>query len=189
MLVKRSHRQSRRVLNVCIAYTTQFAIGMTKVNRGKDFERQVKTAFMKIKGVSIDRLKDSMSGYMGDNTICDFIVYKKPYEFYIECKAVHGNTLNFKSDIRPNQWEGLAEKSHIEGVHAGFMIWFIDHDLTVYVGEYVLARMKASGLKSLNIKDLEHIENVQSPKLIKIEGKKKRILYDYDMNSFFKQFM
>lgn len=162
---------------------------MTKVNRGKDFERQVKSAFEKIKGVSIDRLKDSMSGYMGDNTICDFIVYKFPYEFYIECKAVHGNTLNFKSDIRPNQWEGLLEKSGICGVRTGFMIWFIDHDLTVYVDASVMANMRLSGLKSLNVKDLDYIENIQSPQLIKIEGRKKRILYDYDMNSFFNKFM
>ena len=162
---------------------------MAKVNRGKDFERQIQTAFKKIEGVSIDRLKDRMSGYAGDNTVSDFIVYKKPYEFYIECKAVHGNTLNFKSDIRPNQWDGLIDKSLISGVHAGFMIWFIDHDLTVYVGVSVLANMRASGLKSLNIKDLENLESIQSPHLIKIEGRKKRILYDYDMNSFFNKFL
>ena len=161
---------------------------MAKVNRGKDFERAVKTAFEQIEGVSIDRLKDSMSGYLGDNTISDFIVYRQPYEYYIECKAVHGNTLNFKSDIRPNQWDGLSEKSLIKGVHAGFMVWFIDHDLTVYVGVSVLAGMRASGLKSLNIKDLNYIENIQSPQLIKIEGRKKRILYEYDMNSFFNKF-
>lgn len=162
---------------------------MAKVNRGKDFERQVKSAFEKIEGVSIDRLKDSMSGYMGDNTICDFIVYKKPYEFYIECKAVHGNTLNFKSDIRPNQWEGLTEKSLINGVYSGFMVWFIDHDLTIYVDVAVLANMRASGLKSLNIRDLDYIDTVQSNRLMRIGGKKRRILFDYDMNSFFNNFL
>ena len=162
---------------------------MAKVNRGKDFERQVKSAFEKIEGVSIDRLKDSMSGYMGDNTICDFIVYKKPYEFYIECKAVHGNTLNFKSDIRPNQWEGLTEKSLINGVYSGFMVWFIDHDLTIYIDVAVLANMRASGLKSLNIRDLDYIDTVQSNRLMCIGGKKRRILFDYDMNSFFNNFL
>ena len=162
---------------------------MAKVNRGKDFERQIKSAFEKIEGVSIDRLKDSMSGYMGDNTICDFIVYRKPYEFYIECKAVHGNTLNFKSDIRPNQWEGLTEKSLINGVYSGFMVWFIDHDLTIYIDVAVLANMRASGLKSLNIRDLDYIDTVQSNRLMRIGGKKRRILFDYDMNSFFNNFL
>ena len=161
---------------------------MAKVNRGKDFERQIKSSFLKIEGVSLDRLKDSMSGYMGDNTICDFIVYRKPYEFYIECKAIHGNTLNFKSDIRPNQWEGLEMKSHIDGVYSGFMVWFIDHDLTVYVDIAVMLKMRASGLKSLNIRDLDYIESVPSKRLMKIEGKKRRILYDYDMGSFFQKF-
>ena len=161
---------------------------MAKVNRGKDFERQIKSAFERVPGVSIDRLKDSMSGYMGDNTICDFIVYRKPYEFYFECKAVHGNTLNFKADIRPNQWNGLMEKSYIEGVHAGFLIWFIDHDLTVYVDVSVMAKMRDSGLKSLNVKDLNYIENISSTMLAKIEGRKKRILFDYDMEPFIANF-
>ena len=154
---------------------------MAKVSRGKDFELEIRRAFEREKNVSVDRLKDSMSGYMGDNNICDFIVYKKPDIYYLECKAIHGNTLNFKSDIRPNQWFGLSQKNMIEGAHAGFLVWFIDHDVTYYVDIQLMNAYKGLGMKSLRY-DVEE----KSPLMFKIDGKKKRILFNYDMASFFK---
>ena len=67
------------------------------INRGKDFEAVVKDCFLTVPGVSIDRLHDQMTGFKGSTNICDFIVYKEPYEYYFECKAVHGNTLPFSN--------------------------------------------------------------------------------------------
>ena len=92
------------------------------VNRGKDFENVIKRSFEKVEGVSIDRLHDQTTGFKGSRNICDFIVYKEPYEYYIECKSVHGNTLPF-SNITDNQWTGMLEKSRIEGVFAGLICW------------------------------------------------------------------
>ena len=66
-------------------------------NRGKQFENVIKTAFEKVDGVSIDRLHDQTTGFKGSSNICDFIVYKEPYEYYIECKSVHGNLLSIYS--------------------------------------------------------------------------------------------
>lgn len=153
---------------------------MAKVSRGKDFELEIRQAFEREKNVSVDRLKDTMSGYMGDNNICDFIVYKKPRIYYLECKAIHGNTLNFKSDIRPNQWNGLSKKNMIDGVHAGFLVWFIDHDVTYYVDIQLMNSLRSKGIKSLRY---DAVAN--SPLMFKIAGKKKRILFSYNMESFF----
>ena len=55
------------------------------VNRGKDFEEHIKQAFLQVPDVSVDRLHDQTNGYLGSSNICDFIVYKKPFEYYIEC--------------------------------------------------------------------------------------------------------
>ena len=44
-------------------------------NRGKQFEEQIKKSFEKVKGVSVDRLHDQTTGYLGSTNICDFIVY------------------------------------------------------------------------------------------------------------------
>ena len=102
------------------------------VNRGKQFEEVVKESFLKLSDVSIDRLHDQTNGFLGSKNICDFIVYRKPYEYYIECKSVHGNTLPF-TNITDRQWNGLLEKSQINGVFAGILCWWVDKDVTRFI--------------------------------------------------------
>lgn len=156
-------------------------------NRGKDFECVIKECCEKVDGVSIDRLHDQTNGFAGSSNICDFIVYKKPYEYYFECKSTHSNTLSIHSNnpkkkygnISNKQWEGLLEKSPIDGVFAGVIIWFIDKDVTVFVPIDELARLRKKGHKSVHytLKDLDNY--------VLLDGKKKRVFFDYDMNSFF----
>ena len=150
------------------------------INRGKQFEGIIKDAFMKLSDVSIDRLHDQMTGYkVTSANICDFIVYKKPYEYYIECKSVHGNTLPF-SNITDNQWRGLLEKSKIEGVKAGVICWFIDKNVTLYIPIQTLETMKNLGKKSVRYDEI-------SLDCVVIPGKKKRVFFDYDMEVFFNE--
>ena len=40
-------------------------------NRGKQFEKVIKEAFERVPGVSIDRLHDQTTGYVGSSNICD----------------------------------------------------------------------------------------------------------------------
>ena len=149
------------------------------VNRGKDFEKVIKEAFEKVPGVSIDRLHDQMNGFAGSANISDFIVYNYPYEYYIECKSVHGNTLPF-SNISKNQWTGMLEKSKIDGVFAGVMCWWIDKDITLFLPIDELELEKQHGWKSVRY-DIEQDNGV-----VKIKGKKKRVFFEYDMEEFFK---
>lgn len=162
------------------------------VNRGKQFEQVIKTAFEKVDGVSIDRLHDQTNGFKGSQNICDFIVYKKPYEYYIECKSVHGNTLSihsnpklgkdgklhgFYGDITDTQWTGLLEKSPIEGVIAGIICWWIDKDVTKFIPIQALQWNRENGYKSLRY-------NHNGTSFIEIKGKKKRVFFEYDMEEF-----
>jgi len=151
-----------------------------KVSRGKDFENEIRKAFLEHDDISLDRFPDPMAGYAGIRNICDFGVYKKPFQYYFECKAFSGNTLNFKSGITKDQWEGLLEKAPIPGVMAGVIIWFIEHDITAFVPIQELKRLKDSGAKSLNIKDITENE----VDYILVPGKKKRIMFTYDAASF-----
>jgi len=163
-------------------------------NRGKTFENIIKQAFEKVDGVSIDRLHDQMTGYkVTSANICDFIVYKKPYEYYIECKSVHGNTLPF-SNITTNQWNGMLEKSKIEGVFAGVICWWIDKDITAFIPIWYLDYIKRNHpeKKSINVnsmlkesEELEKYINFKNTHFIQIKGKKKRVFFDYDMDYFF----
>ncbi len=145
------------------------------VSRGKQFEQQIRKALEAYPtSISVDRFADPMAGYAGIRNICDFVVYKMPFQYYFECKSTYGNTLNF-NNITKDQWNGLDEKSKITGVYAGVIVWFIDHDLTVYVPIRQLVWLKENGRKSLNVNHLADINHFAIP------AKKKRVLFEYNM--------
>ena len=152
------------------------------VNRGKQFENVIEDACMAVPGVSIDRLHDQTTGYLGSKNICDFIVYRKPYEYYFECKTVHGNTLPF-TNISDNQWKGMLEKSKIQGVFAGVICWWVDRDVTGFIPIQELQRCKDEGRKSIRYDDglYSYLE------FYLIAGKKKRVFFDYDMEGLFNE--
>jgi len=141
------------------------------VNRGKQFETVIKEGFEKIKDVSIDRLHDQTTGYVGSSNICDFIVYKYPTLLYIECKSCHGNTWSL-SNLTDNQYRGLLQKSRIMGVVAGVIVWWIDKDVTEFFTIEYLRYLKENDYKSI------HYTNENG---IVIPGKKKKVFFDYDM--------
>lgn len=151
-------------------------------NKGKKFEEIIKQSFLKVPDVSIDRLRDAPRKLKGVDNPSDFIVYKKPHEIYVECKSHKGNTLPF-SCIREEQIKGMTEKARIEGVKAGVIVWFIDYDLTVWIPINEVVFWRDIGNKSINIKNIQdkHTERIRH---IVIQGKKKRIYFDYDMNKF-----
>jgi len=153
-------------------------------NRGKQFEDVIREAFEKVPGVSIDRLHDQTTGWKGSTNICDFIVYREPYEYYFECKSVHGNTLPF-SNISATQWNGLLEKSKIEGVFAGVICWWVDKDITRFIPIQILQMLKEEGKKSLNCYWDSCVDVYNTRYCIpEITGKKKRVFFSYDMEKF-----
>lgn len=153
---------------------------MTKSNKGKVFEEVIKKSFLKVDGVDVTRLRDGMRKQKGVDNPSDFIVYKYPYEVYVECKSHKGNTLPF-SCIREEQIRGMQEKSMTNGVKAGVILWFIDHDLTVWIPIREIRFLINAGKKSINIKELDQISHIV------IQGKKKRIYFDYDMEDFLRR--
>ncbi len=152
----------------------------SKVNRGKDFENKIREAFERVPECSVDRLHDQMSGYAGSSNICDFIVYRKPYQLYLECKACYGNTLNFHN-ITDNQWKGLLKKSEIDGVIAGVVIWFIEHDTTVFIPIQSLESHRQAGAKSVSAKTGYSDYGMN---WILLPGEKKRVFFEYEAGLF-----
>ena len=151
---------------------------MAEKNRGKQFEQVIRQSFEKVQGVSIDRIPDQVTRYRGSSSnICDFVVYKYPYLYYLECKTIHGATFPF-SNVRDNQWNGLLGKSNIDGVKAGLLVWWVDYDVTRYIPIDVLDPIKVSGRKSIRYDDTDYLYK-------EIHGEKKRVLFDYDMSDFF----
>lgn len=118
-------------------------------------------------------------GYKQINNPCDFIIYKKPNILFLECKAIHGNTLNFKSHIRENQWQQLLQYSQVDGVNAGIICWFIDRDETYFIDITLLERLKQHGKKSFHPDRDYYYMNV-----VPINGKKKKVFFEYDLEEF-----
>lgn len=150
---------------------------MPHINRGKQFEQQIREAFEKVPQTSVIRLLDPQNGYAGVRNICDFIVYHYPQCYFIECKSCYGNTLPF-SNITDNQWNGLLQMSSIVGVTAGIIVWFIDKDETLFVPIKVLQDLKDAGEKSVNV------NKVDRSLCYRVPGTKKKVLFDYDMTGF-----
>lgn len=145
-------------------------------NRGKQFEQKIRQAFLKVPNVSIDRINDQTTHFKGSTNICDFIVYKKPHEYYIECKSIHGNTFPL-TNITETQWNGMLEKSKIKGVVAGVICWWVDKDVTRFLSIADLQLARDMGYKSIRFDE----------PYIPIFGKKKRVFFEYDMTLFFYQ--
>ncbi len=147
-------------------------------NLGKNFEVIIGNAFDRVPGVSVDRIADQTMHYKGRKNVSDFIVYKKPYQFYVECKTVHGNTLPFANIT---QFDALLNKDKIPGVRAGVICWWVEKDVTLWLSISWLDALRKAGMKSIRY-------DTEFPAVIRIKGKKKKIYFDYDLSTFFEHF-
>ena len=143
------------------------------VNYGKKWEQKVKEDFSKISNVSIDRIYDVTNGYKSLSTVSDFIAYMYPNIFYLEAKSCQGNTFPIKN---LTQYDKLACKVGIRGVRSGVALWFIDHDIAVYVPTSTFTQLIKDGKKSVNVKMIN--EGTYNIKVI--PSIKKRIFLDCD---------
>lgn len=122
-------------------------------SKGKKFEEKFKEDWIKtMPDSSIDRIYDSVSGYKSISNISDFIAYKQPNIFYIECKTTKEATFNFN---KLTQYDKLVEKVGISGVRTGVLIWFYNFDRVIYVPIKTVSKMKDDGLKSVNIRNID----------------------------------
>lgn len=66
------------------------------------------------------RLNDQVSGYYGaSRNVSDFICYKKPIIYLVECKSHEGNTFPL-SALR--QYDELIKYVHIDGCKPGIVL-------------------------------------------------------------------
>lgn len=151
-------------------------------NRGKQFETVVKEAFEKTACTNIIRLHDQTSGFRGSVNPCDFIVYRYPYQYAIECKSVNGNTFPL-SNITDNQWNELTKMGNVPGVIAGVLCWWVEKGITKFIPIRALNFMRVQGYKSIRYD--AGVPFGCEDYMVPIEGKRKRIFFEYDMEAFF----
>ena len=148
------------------------------INRGKQFEQLIQKQFEKIEDTLVLRLYDVTTGYKNQNNICDFIVFKYPNIILLECKTTNQSTLNFKSQIRPNQLSSLLRNKNKKGVIPGILCWFIKNDKTIFIPIDYIQELMDNNHKSFNI------NNYNKSKVIELIGNKKRVFFEYDLESF-----
>ena len=94
------------------------------------------------------------------------------------------------SNITKFQWQSLLDMSQVDGVFAGVMCWWIDKDVTMFIPIQVLDDEKYRGAKSIRYDadlGLGFVdENGVLAPIVQIQGKKKRVFFEYDMEEFFK---
>ena len=170
------------------------------INRGKQFEEVVEKCANSVEGAYVLRLYDPQGGYSGVANPCDFILYRNGIMYMVECKSVHGNLLTIYGtdpkkaygNISNTQWNGLL-KAHDKGIVAGILCWWIDKDVTVFIPIEFLQEYRKHH-KSIHYgvaSQVEWTDNDGNPlpdNPVIIKGTKKRVLFDYDFEDFFKQF-
>lgn len=157
------------------------------VNRGKQFEDIVKDCFEKVPDTVVVRIHDQTTGFYGSKNPCDFLIYRKPLFMALECKSVHGNILSF-TNITDYQWEQLSKIGSVPGVIAGVMCWWVDRDVTLFIPIQMLEAMKNMGKKSIRYDECVYCDSSGNGYVTaSIQGKKKRVFFDYDMEQFLKE--
>lgn len=119
----------------------------------KKFESRFKQDWLKsFPGGKALRLPDQRSKLKGSTNPCDFICYSYPYQFMIECKTHAGNTLPWAAF---RQYDLLCEYIDVKGIIAGIVCWFYEKDVVLFVPIKTCKQMKADGLKSVSLKNLD----------------------------------
>lgn len=146
---------------------------MANTNPGKRFEEDFRESVKDSPGVSLDRLIDPMGGFKGVRNICDFIIFRRPFQHYMEMKSTDSDSLDMNK-VTDNQREGLFGKSKIPGVSAGVLINYRNHSFTVWVDAASFAA------RYLNTKSLPLMDALSMGLLLNGELQRTRYRYDVD---------
>ena len=131
---------------------------------GKKFEERFKKDWVESTGGVIVRLYDNTSGYLSISNISDYICYKFPNLYFIECKTHKGASLPFD---KISQYNKLLEYGGVDGVRSGVVLWLYEKDEVLYVPVKTIEKLKSDGEKSVGIRHLDsyRIFRVPSEKL------------------------
>jgi hypothetical protein len=152
------------------------------VEYGKKFESIVRRDLQKIENTIVERLPDQMSGMKGSTNTCDFVMYKKPNLFYIECKATVHETYNI-STLR--QYDKLKDKIGLNGVITGVIVWFVELNKIRWFPIELIKDLKEKNIKSNYYSLHSELEN---DKIIDLDFTKPRTYPVIDFQSFFNVF-
>lgn len=142
-------------------------------NYGKKFEAKFKGDWLKMPQSLCMRLLDVMSGYKQIKNPADFVCYKFPFLFLLDCKSLSGNTFNF---AKLTQWEDMEKPIGVPGANIGAVIWFMEWEKVCFVPIEEFIRLKGLGYKSIHV----NMIGDANFNVYEIPGKVKRFFIDSD---------
>lgn len=141
----------------------------------KGFENKFKKDWSNLENSFVFRLKDQLSGFKHNSkNPCDFICYKYPYLYLIECKTHKGASLPFRNITQYDDLLEIKDKN-CYGVQIGIVLWLYEKDKVLYIPFSTLIKMKADGKKSVGIRSISEGYNI-----IYIPSVKKKVYMDSD---------
>lgn len=143
------------------------------IDYGKKFEERFKLDWINSTGGAIVRLYDNTSGYLSISNVSDYICYKYPNLFFIECKSHKGASIPFTAI---SQYDKLLSFSNIKGIRSGVVLWLYEKDIVLYIPVKTIKVLKDSGEKSVGIRHLKDYD------IIEIPSKKLRVFMESDYN-------
>lgn len=118
---------------------------------GKKAEKQVKKWLDRPEeGYCFDRIPDQLTGKYGSKNICDFILYKFPYMYYLESKATYKDRFDF-SMLTPTQHDEMHKKAQMEGVFGYVIVLFATYKRAFLIDIKDIWRLEEKNKHSLNI--------------------------------------
>lgn len=170
-------------------------------NKGKVFESDFKSSVPSY--CLVHRLKDTAQSYnkseetsfTWDNP-CDFFLYDgESHLFYaIECKSTKYKSMSFQIDkkdksnkmIKKHQIDSLTDFSEYNGVIAGLFLNFRDEENNCERCYFQNIKDFNNMIKKINKKSFNELDLLVDGNAIRIDGKKKRVYYSWDIDSFLK---
>ena len=150
---------------------------------GKKAESKIKEWLDKPdQGYCFDRIPDQISGMYGSKNICDFILFKSPYMYYIESKATWNDRFDFAS-ITDYQRDNLLKKSQISNVFGLVIVLFSTYQRAFIFNIQAIKQALDSGVKSLNIKKLSNW-NISYSEIRTITSRKQLLDYSGDIEEY-----
>lgn len=144
---------------------------------GKKAEKQVKKWLDRPEeGYCFDRIPDQLTGKYGSKNICDFILYKFPYIYYLESKATWSDRFDF-SMLTETQHDELHKKAQIEGVFGYVVVLFATYKRAFLIDIKDIWRLEEKNKHSLNILKIDKW-GIPYKEIITVPNNRKQLL-DY----------
>lgn len=164
-------------------------------NKGKEFEGDVKVS-AKNQGLWILRLNDTSLSWQKEktarftpNNIADFLIYRYPYLFVIECKSTKYKSIGIQRDpeedekmIKAQQIQNLINCSTVEGIYSGFMLNYRDDNNLNNSNTYWMPIQNFSDFLVNNDKKSINAVDVVEYGCVKVDQILRRTHFTYDIN-------